>query len=60
MQREGRWALDAYKSYVRVHNKDAGWAARVMACDRLRNCIQPGKGIQPGLACPPLVLGERK
>ena len=46
LQREGRWASDAYKAYVRSHGKDAGWVASVMARDGLGIGIQPGQGTE--------------
>ena len=39
LQREGRWASDAYKAYVRSYGKDADWVASVMARDGLGNGI---------------------
>ena len=48
LQREGRWASDAYKAYVRSHGKDAGWVASVMARDGLGIGIQPGQGYRVG------------
>ena len=30
LQRDGRWASDAYKAYVRSHGKDASLVANVM------------------------------
>ena len=52
LQREGRWASDAYKSCVRSHGKDAGWIASVMARDGLDNGIQPGQGTEWGKVGP--------
>ena len=46
LQREGRWASDAYKAYVRSYGKDADWVASVMARDGLGNGIQPGQGTE--------------
>ena len=43
LQREGRWASDAYKAYVRRHGKDASWVANVMAQEGMGNGIQPRK-----------------
>ena len=43
LQREGRWASDAYTAYVRSHGKDASWVANVMAQEGMGNGIQPGQ-----------------
>ena len=52
LQREGRWASDAYKVYVRSHGKDAGWVANVMAQEGMGNGIQPGQGTDWGQVNP--------
>ena len=44
LQREGRWASDTYKAYVRSHEKDASLVANVMAKEGMSNGIQPGQG----------------
>ena len=43
LQREGRWASDAYKAYVPSHGKDASWVANVMAQEGMGYGIQPGQ-----------------
>ena len=48
LQREGRWASDAYKTYVRSHGKDASWVADVMAQEGISGGIQPGQGTEWG------------
>ena len=48
LQREGRWASDAYKAYVRSHGKDASWVADVMAQEGLSIGVQPGQGTTEG------------
>ena len=48
LQREGRWASDAYKAYVRSHGKDASLVANVMAQEGMGNGIQPGQGTDWG------------
>ena len=52
LQREGRWASDAYKAYVRSHGKDASWLADVMAQEGLSIGVQPGQGTEWGQASP--------
>ena len=44
LQLEGRWASDAFKSYVRSHGKDASRVANAMAQEGMGNGIQPGHG----------------
>ena len=44
LQREGRRASDAYKTYSRSHGKDASWVATEMAQEGMGNGIQPGQG----------------
>ena len=44
LQREGRWASDAYKAYVRSHGEDASRVANYMAQDGMGDGIQPGQG----------------
>ena len=44
LQREGRWASNAYKTYVRSHGKDASWVSNVMAKEGRGNGIQVGQG----------------
>ena len=56
LQREGRWASDAYKTYVRSHGMDASWVADVMAQERISGGIQPGQGTEWGRVNPPLDL----
>ena len=51
LQREGRWASDAYKAYVRSHRKDASRVANLMA-QGMGNGIQPGQGTDWGLVNP--------
>ena len=53
LQREGRWASDAYKAYVRGHGKDASWVADVMAQERLSIGVQPGQGTNWRQVSPP-------
>ena len=53
LQREGRWASDAYKAYVRSHGKDASWVADVMAQEGLSIGVQPGQGTNWGQVSPP-------
>ena len=53
LQREGRWASDAYKAYVRSHGKDASWVANVMAQEGLSIGVQPGQGTEWGQVSPP-------
>ena len=48
LQREGRWASDAYKAYVRSHGKDASWVADVMAREGPSTGTQPGQGTEWG------------
>ena len=43
LQREGRWASDAYKAYVRSHGKDASPVANVMVQEGMSNGIQPAE-----------------
>ena len=56
LQREGRWASDAYKTYVRSHGKDASWVASVMAQEGIGGGVQPGQGTEWGRVNPPLDL----
>ena len=60
LQREGRWASDAYKAYVRSHGKDASWVANVLAQEGLSNGIQPGQGTEWGRVNPPQKIEGRK
>ena len=53
LQREGRWASDAYKAYVRSHGKDASFLADVMANAGLSIGVQPGQGTNWGQVSPP-------
>ena len=53
LQREGRWASDAYKLYVRRHGKDTSWVANVMAEEGLSFGVQPGQGTEWGQVSPP-------
>ena len=53
LQREGRWASDAYKAYVCSHGKDASWVADVMAQEGLSIGVQPGQGTNWGQVSPP-------
>ena len=39
LQREGRWASDANKAYVRSHGKDASWVANVTAQEEMGSGI---------------------
>ena len=48
LQREGRWASDAYKAYVRSQGKDASWVANLMAEEGLSIGVQPGQGTEWG------------
>ena len=48
LQREGLWASDAYKAYVRSHGKDASWVADEMAQEGLSIGVQPGQGTNWG------------
>ena len=52
LQREGRWASDAYKAYVRSHGKDASWVANVMAQLGMGSGIQTGQGTDWGQLYP--------
>ena len=52
LQREGRWASDAYKVYVRSHGKAASWVANVMAQEGLSIGVQPGQGTEWGQVSP--------
>ena len=60
LQREGRWASDAYKTYVRSHGEDAGWVASVMAQEGLGGGIQPGQGAKWGQVAERPGLGEKR
>ena len=61
LQREGRWASDAYKAHVRSHGKDAGWVASVISRDGLGNGIQPGRGTEWGKVDPlPELDGQKQ
>ena len=52
LQREGRWASDAYKAHVRSHGKDAIRVANLMAQEGMGNGIQPGQGTDWGQVNP--------
>ena len=52
LQREGRWASDAYKAYVRSRGKDASLVAKAMTQEGMGNGIQPGQGIDWGKLTP--------
>ena len=52
LQREGRWASDAYKANVRSHGMDASRVANAMAQEEMGNGIQPGKGTDWGQVNP--------
>ena len=52
LQREGRWASDAYKAYVRSRGKDASRVETVMAQEGMGNGIQPGQGLDWGQVNP--------
>ena len=52
LQREGRWASDAYKAYVLSHGKDASRVANLMAQGWRGNGIQPGQGTNRGQVNP--------
>ena len=52
LQREGRWASDAYKAYVCSHGKDASRVANVMAQEGMGDGIQPGQGTHWGQVNP--------
>lgn len=56
LQREGRWASDAYKAYVRSHGKDASRVADVKAQEGISGGIQPGQSIEWRRVNPPLDL----
>ena len=53
LQRESRWASEAYKAYVPSHGKDASWVANVMAQEGLSIGVQPGQGTDWGQVSPP-------
>ena len=53
LQRESRWASDAYKTYVRSHGKDASWVANVMAQEGQSIGVQPEQGTEWGQVSPP-------
>ena len=55
LQREGRWASNADKTYVRSHGKDASWVARVMAHEGISGGVQPGQGTEWGRVNPPFI-----
>ena len=48
LQREGQWASDAYRAYVRSQGEDPGWVGSVMAQEGTSNGIQPGQGTEWG------------
>ena len=52
-KRGGQWGSDAYKAYVRSHEKDASWVANVMAQEGLSIGVQPGLGTEWGRVSPP-------
>ena len=54
LQREGRWASNAYNTYVRSHGKNASWVASVMAQEGISGGVQPGQGTEWGRINPPL------
>ena len=56
LQRVGRWASDAYNSYVRSRGKDASRVAHEMAQEGMGNGIQTGRGTDWGQVNPILKL----
>lgn len=48
LQREGRWASDAYKAFVPSREKNAGQVASLMALEGLDYGIQPEQGTEWG------------
>ena len=60
LQREGRWASDAYKAYVCRHGEDAGWGASVMAQEGMGGGIQPGQGTKWGRVVESPGLGKKR
>ena len=56
LQREGRWASNAYKTYVRSHGKSASCVASVMAQEGIGGGVHPGQGTEWGRVNPPLDL----
>ena len=56
LQREGRWASDAYKTYVRSDGRNASWVASVMAQEGNSGGVQPGQGTEWGRVNPPVDL----
>ena len=52
LQREDRWASDAFKVYVRSHGKDASRVENAMAQEGMGNGIQPGQGTEWGQVNP--------
>ena len=56
LQREGRWASNSYKTYVRSHGKDGSWVASVMAQEGIIGGVQPRQGTEWGRVDPPLHL----
>ena len=56
MQHDGRWASNAYMTFVRSHGKDASWVTNVMAKEERGSGIQPGQDTEWGQVNPPSEL----